>query len=372
MIKKVILKAHRITVKVGSGVIANISGLNQEAVENIVKDLVYLKNLKKEVILVSSGAIAAGAGKLNLKGNLSQIPKKQAVAAVGQGLLMYIYDKFFDKFNILVGQILLTKDDLNNKKRYLNARNTIFTLLKFGAIPIINENDSVAIDELKFGDNDILSALVALLTDSDILLILSDIDGLYTKDPKTDKNAKLVEIVDEINEEIENMISDTVSLVGTGGMKSKISAAKIATEAGVYVLIINGKKKNPIRSILEEKGKGTLFLAKKKGSKKKHWIAHVLTPKGKVFIDDGAKKAILNHGKSLLPSGIISVEGNFEAGDVISCFDKDKVEIARGLSNYSAIEVEQIKGLKSSEIKKILGYNLYDEVIHRDNLVILR
>lgn len=366
-------KAKKILVKVGTSTLTYPSGkLNLNYIERIVRELADLKNQGKEVLLVSSGAIGAGMGKLGLKKKPKTTPEKQAIAAVGQGMLIQVYEKVFAEYGHTVAQLLLIRDDLVNRKRYVNARNTLTTLLKFGVIPIINENDTVSVDEIEFGDNDNLSALVASLIDVDLLINLSDIDGLYTANPHTDSGAELITFVPDINGEIENLATSTCGSLGTGGMKAKLQAAKIAVCSGVAMVIANGQTTGIIHNILSGEKVGTLFLPKEKPMhSRKRWIAFGLTVQGTLCVDSGAKKAVVRDGKSLLPSGILKVEGCFERGETVCIADEDGIVFARGLINYPSRDLIKIKGLRSYEILEVLGEKGVSEVIHRDNLVII-
>jgi len=362
-------KARRIVVKVGSSLLTEKNRLNLKRIEEIVDQLAFLQKENKEVILVTSGAIAGGMGRLNLK-KLTTIPQKQAAAAIGQNLLMGIYERLFKKRGCLVAQVLLTSEDIQNRKRYLNARNTLLTLLNYKAIPIVNENDTVAVNEIRFGDNDTLSALVASKVEADLLIILTDTKGLYTTDPKK-RGAKLIEEVSQITPQLERMASGPGTLKGTGGMVTKLRAAKIACSSGVAMVIADGRMRNVLLKVLAGERLGTLFLPKERLKSRKKWIAFGVILKGKIRVDRGAREAISKRGKSLLPSGIIEVKGRFSIGDGVSIADEENREFARGIVSYSSSEVDKIKGKKTSRIENILGYKDYDEVIHRDNLVIL-
>jgi glutamate 5-kinase len=363
----------RVVVKIGSNILTDAKeGLNTRRIYSIAKDVAGLTDLGFEVVLVSSGAIAAGMKKLGLKERPKDVKLKQASAAVGQSSLMWAYEKSFSEFHKKVAQVLLTRDDFSDRRRYINSKNTLTTLLTYGVIPIVNENDTVAIDEIKFGDNDNLAALVASLIEAERLIILSDVDGLYTEDPKTHPGATIIEYVEEIMPELESRAKGAGSMVGTGGMYSKLLATKKAVNHGITVHIVNGRKEGLLCSLMKGKHSGTLFKPKEgKLSLKKGWIAYSSRAKGSIIIDDGAVKAIIQGGKSLLPSGIISIEGEFDIGDSVYCLDSKRTRIAKGLTNYSFSEVERIKGKKTSEIEKILGYKYSDEVIHRDNLVLV-
>ena len=365
------LNAKRIVVKIGSNLLTEKNRLNLEMLEKIVDQLASLHKKNKEIILVTSGAVASGMGKLNLK-RLTSIPQKQAAAAVGQNLLMGIYEKLFKKKGCFIAQILLTSEDVQNRERYLNVRNTLLTILHYKAIPIVNENDTVAIDEIKFGDNDTLSALVAGKVEADLLIILTDTKGLYTTDPKRKgKKGRLIEEVSEITPQLERMASGPGTLRGIGGMVTKLRAARIARSSGIAMVIADGRRRNVIKRILAGERLGTLFLPKERLKSRKRWIAFGVVLKGKIKVDEGAEEAISKRGKSLLPSGIIKVKGRFSIGDGVSIIDKEGEEFARGIVSYSSGEIEKIMGKKTQKIEKILGYKDYDEVIHRDNLVIL-
>ncbi|WP_353683271.1 glutamate 5-kinase [Thermodesulfovibrio sp. 3907-1M] len=363
----------RIVVKVGSNLLTDKAGcINQRRIFCLAREVAELHNKLVEIVIVSSGAIASGLKKLGLKTKPREIRKKQATAAVGQPLLMWMYEKYFLKFKKHIAQILLTRDDLSDRTRYVNAKNTILTLLEMGIIPIINENDTVATDEIKFGDNDQLAALVAGLVEANHLIILSDVPGLYTSDPKKDSDARLIKHVKEFSKELTEIAKPTSTGYGTGGMYSKVIAAKKATSFGIPVHIVSGRKYGNIKAVIEGKQVGTFFEpVKEKVTSRKGWIAYATRSKGNLYIDEGAVKALLKDGKSLLPSGIKKVEGDFDVGDAVYCIDEKGEKIAKGLVNYSSCEIKLIKGKKSSEIEKILGYKYADEVIHRDNLVIL-
>lgn len=363
----------RLVVKIGSNILADRKeGLDTKRISSIARDISQLQNAGYDVVIVSSGAVAAGMRKLGLKEKPRDIKMKQAAAAVGQSSLMWAYERSFGEYGKKVAQVLLTRDDFSDRKRYINSKNTLLTLLSYRIVPIINENDTVATDEIKFGDNDYLASLVASLVEAERLIILSDVEGLYTEDPRYSSRAKLIEYVEEITPELEEKAGGVGSAVGTGGMYSKILAAKRAVSHGILVNIISGRKEGLLKSLMEGKRYGTTFSPKKeKLSSRKGWIAYGSRSKGSIIIDDGAVKAIVKGGKSLLPSGILSVEGDFDTGDAIYCLDTKGNRIAKGLTNYSSSEIEKIKGKKTSEIEKVLGYKYSDEAIHRDNLVLL-
>jgi glutamate 5-kinase len=362
--------AGRLVAKVGSSSLIYRSGkLNLSRMESLARELADLHNRGVEVLLVTSGAIGVGMNRLGFSKSPKNIPEKQAAAAVGQGLLMHIYEKLFAEYGVAVGQVLLTKEDFSDRRRFLNARNTLYAMLGFGIIPIINENDTVAVDEIKLGDNDNLAALVGGLIDADILILLSDVDGLYSGDPRSVKDAGLIREVREITGEMEKAAGGTGSRVGTGGMVTKLQAAKIAMHSGIVTVLAGAAEKNVVRRVIDGEEIGTAFWPIVKLENKKRWIAYSSSVQGKIFIDDGAAKALLHKGKSLLPSGITGVEGSFEIGNTVSVFDPRGREIARGIVNYAARDIEKIKGSQTHDIKKILGHQDYDEVIHRNNLV---
>jgi glutamate 5-kinase len=296
---------------------------------------------------------------------------KQAIAACGQSALIWYYEKAFSAFNEKVAQILLTHDGFSVRKRFLNARKTLFTLLRMGVIPVVNENDTVAVEEIMFGDNDNLAALVTSLVESDLLVLLTDIDGFYNGDPRKYKDAELISEISVINKKVEEIAGGTRGKTTTGGMRTKIQAVKTAAAFGVPTIIANGKKPAMLSNIFSGAEMGTLFLpAKERLKGRKHWIAFTHRPSGAIIVDEGAKKAILFSGKSLLPSGIKGVHGEFEAGELIKCVDEIGIEVARGLASYSSGEIMKILGAKTADIEKILGYKYSDEVIHRDDLVV--
>ena len=369
--KDIIKKTRRIVIKIGSAVLAGegYDGVDESIFSRLAKDVLCIKD-KREIVVVSSGAIAIGMKRLGLKEKVKSIPEKQAVAAIGQGSLMAIYEKVFSPLKIRVAQVLLTHDDLSDRHRFLNAKNTLQTLLEYNAIPIINENDTVAVDEIKFGDNDNLSALVTNLVEADLLVILTDINGLYNKDPKINKDAELIPVVDDIDKFI-SAAGRTSGIYGTGGMQTKLDAAKKAAHFGVPTIVANGRERNILKKIFSGDDIGTLFLPmEERLTSRKHWLAFSTRPAGSLILDDGAKNALLKKGKSLLSSGITGIEGSFDSGDAVSCVSPSGKEFARGIVNYSSEEIKRIKGLKTTEIEKALGYKYFDEVIHRDNLVI--
>ncbi len=363
----------RVVIKVGSRVLTlDNGGLDHSVIANLCQEIATLRQSGIEVILVSSGAVAAGRATLAGGDQPLTIPQKQAAAAVGQPLLMQAYQQHCAEHGLITAQILLTADDLANRNRFLNARTTLEALLAAGTLPVINENDSVAVAEIKFGDNDNLSALVTSLAEADLLLILTDIDGLYSANPATDPTAQLIPLVRSITREIEKMAGGSGSSVGTGGMATKISAAKKAARFGVPTILAPGKQPGVIRASVGGEEIGTLFLPAKQGlNRRKHWIAYSLRPAGRLLIDGGAQRALQEKGTSLLPSGITGIEGRFERGCCVRICGPDGSEIARGLTDYSSSEIMLLAGHKTGEIETLLGYRYGDEIVHRDNLVLL-
>jgi glutamate 5-kinase len=364
---------RRVVVKIGSSLITSKDhGLNPRRLETYGDEVARLKKDGYEILLVSSGAIVSGLEKLGLRQRPRSLPEKQAAAAVGQSRLMWAYEKGFEVRGLKVAQVLLTRDDLNDRRRFLNSRNTLTTLLGLDVIPIINENDTVAVDEIRFGDNDSLAGLVTHLIDAHLLIILSDVQGLYTEDPRRNPKATVISTVTEVTPEIAALAGTPSGEEGVGGMASKIQAAADVAAYGAPTVIASGQEADILCRILSSEEIGTIVLPQGgRRASRKHWIATTLQSKGRLVLDDGAVEALVQKGKSLLPSGITEVEGRFEVGDAVSCMDTKGRELAKGLANYSAGEVNKIKGIKTSEISKILGYKGYDEVIHRDNLVVL-
>lgn len=372
---RTILLAHvkRVVIKIGSGVISDHSGLDLERINTLCEDVHALRQRGYEVILVSSAAVAAGKADLGIKGSARTLPLplKQAAAAIGQSRLMRAYKDALGKHGLTAAQVLLTRDDLANRRRYLNARNTLMTLLEYGVVPIINENDTVVIDEIRFGDNDNLSAMATNLVEAQLLVILSDIDGLYDSDPRHNPAAELIQEIERITPEIEAMAGREETLLGTGGMTTKLKAAKRATLYGAGTAIINGLIPHNLLGLFDGHELGTYFLpARDPMAARKHWIAFTKKPKGKLLLDEGAQVAVAERGKSLLPSGIRQLEGTFERGDAVRLCDLNGSEFAKGVTNYNSAELIRIIGKNTKEIVQILGYQYGDEVVHRDNLVI--
>jgi glutamate 5-kinase len=366
-------KAKRVVVKVGSAVLTGEKGMNQDVINNLAHEIAFLHSSGREVILVTSGAVAAGRKKLAVDDSLKiDLKEKQALAAVGQSALMHIYDTAFSSYNKNIAQILLTHSDLADRDRYLNVRNTILTLFHFGVIPIINENDTVSVEELRFGDNDNLGALVTNLIEADMFICLTDVVGLYSGNPISDPAAKPVYTVAEITPEVEAMVGNVKSVLGTGGMQSKIRAAKMVAAGGGSSFIGPGREKRILQQLFSGEMIGTFFLPRKeKIQGRKRWIAYVLKSRGSVVLDDGACAAISAHGKSLLPSGIMEVRGSFGIGESIQCLNRKNECVAVGLTNYCSEDIDKIKRSHSGEIFDILGFKDSDEVIHRDNLVLM-
>jgi glutamate 5-kinase len=366
------LKAKRIVVKIGTSILLDkYKRVGIDMIRNFARQVSALKQMNKEVIIVSSGAIACGMETLNLKKKPREIEKRQALASIGQVLLMKMYMDAFAWEKMRVGQVLLTHEDIKSKDRCLNLMNTLNSLLSMDIVPIINENDALSFTEIKFGDNDNLSALIAQIADADLLLLLCDVDGLYDKDPTKHPNARLIRLIEKIDENIEKLAEGTKSEKSVGGMISKIEAAKKAGLYGIPTRVIRGDIENIIVRVINGEEPGTLFLSSKKISRRQWWTAFAYKVKGTVWVDEGAEVAIANHGKSLLPSGVVKTEGDFRRGECIEINNNKGNVIARGIANYSSSDVNKIKGLKSTDITKRLGYKYTEEIIHRDNMVII-
>lgn len=367
--------AKRIVVKVGSGVLTGegYRDVDEAVVAEIARQVAAIKKEGRLVALVSSGSVVLGAKILKLRRHGLTIPEKQASAAIGQSGLTSLWARHLEAEGLKVGQILLTHDDLSNRRRFLNARNTINTLLDFDVIPVINENDTVAVHELKFGDNDTLSARVTNLLEAELLVILSDVDGLYSADPRIDKNGVKLDYVEEVDEKILEIAKDSSSATGLGGMASKVRAAEEAAKFGAATIVLSGAEKGGLESAIKGEPIGTFFFPHEDRMKsKKHWIVFHLKSQGRVMVDEGAQKALTEGGKSLLASGIAKVEGSFESGAAIYLVGKDGSEFAKGLIKYHSHELEKIKGQKSDKIDKILGYKPSNEVMHRDDMVLIK
>lgn len=366
--------AHTVVVKVGTRVLTHADGqLNEERITQLAEELSDIQQAGRRVVLVSSGAVGAGMGILKLTKRPSDVAHLQAVAAVGQMRLMETYDRVFRKHGRHAAQVLLTAEDVENRTRYLNVRNTLLTLLEYSAIPVINENDTVSVAELQttFGDNDRLAALVTTLVGAPLLVIFSDVEGLYDGDPK-DPASQRIPTVLNFDEKIESFVRDKLTGMSKGGMASKLKAAKMVCGAGENVIIASGRQPGNLKRILAAEDVGTLFIAQgKTASPFKRWLSYSAKPRGKLRLDQGAEKAIVKDGRSLLAIGVTHCEGEFHKGDLVSVYDSTGKEIARGLSNYSAADLERIKGLKSDRFAQVLGHCPYEEVIHRDNLAVV-
>ena len=367
-----ILNVKTIVIKIGSSILIDPKKniLKNKWLNSLLDEIAFLKKNGKNIIIVSSGSIALGKSVLNLTSKKLKLDESQASAAIGQIKLAQAYDLILKKYNIYTAQILLTSDDSQNRRRYLNIRSTFKSLLKMGVIPIVNENDTVATEEIKFGDNDRLAAQVALITEANLLILLSDIDGLYDKDPNINPDAKHLALIKEVTRKMLNMASQTTSENSKGGMVTKLEAAKIAMNGGCEMIIANGLKKFPISNFIFETGKYTRFIPKSDvKTLRKQWILSIKT-KGKLKIDRGAIKALINH-KSLLPAGVIESFGNFERGDAVEIISNNDDKIGQGLSGYSSFDVQQIKGCKTNEIEKKLGHPGRVAMIHTDDLVLI-
>ena len=369
----ILTQANRIVIKIGSRLVASReTGLRVDQLERLTEECSVLRQQGCEVVMVSSGAVVSGITALQLSTYPKTLPLKQAAAAVGQSRLMWAYEKAFKRAGQTVAQILLTHQGLADRPLFLNARHTLGTLIELGIIPIVNENDTVAVDELRFGDNDALAGQVAHLVDADLLVILSDVDGLFTEDPTTNPAASLIPLVKDIGPDIEQLAGTSRSFEGTGGMSTKVAAAKHAAEYGVATLILNGTTPGLLSSLHQGLDAGTLFLPRqRKLPSRKHWIAFTLRSNGRLIVDNGAVTALVERGKSLLPSGILTVTGTFDPGDAVTCSDQTGRDIAKGIANFSSETINKMKGLKTAEVTERIGQQDYEEVIHRDNLVLL-
>ena len=367
MYRQDLRKAKRIVIKVGTSVLASKdSALDKAWIKDFARQIAFLLKQKKEVLVVTSGAIAAGMHLLGIKKRPRNLPDQQACAALGQGRLMNMYEEAFRKRGFHAAQILLTWDDVRDRRRYLNSENTIHTLLSKSVVPVINENDTVAVDEIKFGDNDRLSALVTNLAGADLLIMLTDVDGL-----RVGKKA-CVDTVASIDSQIEDAARGTEKEYSLGGMKTKLESCKIAMSSGVNCVIANGRKSDILLKIIKGECVGTLFVAKKdRMQARKRWLAYNAKTQGKIIVDDGAKDALLKKNSSLLACGVKGIEGRFLYGDAISISGNNGATFAKGLSNYSAADLEKIKGMATKEARKVIEKGFYQEVVHRDNLVIL-
>jgi glutamate 5-kinase len=372
---------HRIVAKFGTSLLTSgTDHLDLQVMSSLVDQVARLHRQGKEIVIISSGAIASGRQKLKKASERKNTPFKQVLASIGQSHLMYTYEQLFNQYDISVAQALLTKRDLCDRSGYLNARNTLLTLIELSIICIVNENDVVAIDEieeLKFGDNDNLSAMVANLVDADLLAMLTDIGGLYTADPHYNSDAQLIRRVDKIDAEIKRMASDTPERSegprqGTGGMATKVEAARLATSSGVNAVIADGRDPDALVKISQGEDMGTLFPAQvNKMESRKRWMLSGLASKGKITVDKGAATALKEYNKSLLPAGVVKAEGKFRRGDIVDILDDKGKHIGCGIPNYSSSDLVSIGGKHSDTIASLLGYDYGDEVIHRNNMVVL-
>ncbi len=364
-------RCRRLVVKVGSAVLTTPRGLDRVMIHRLSDQLAALKERGHEVLIVSSGAVASGMRKVGLKEKPRTIPQKQATAAIGQTFLMNAWEEAFDKFDLLTAQILLTHEDLAHRHRYLNARNTLETLLDWNIIPVINENDTVVVEEIKFGDNDQLSALIAGLVAADLVVILTDTEGLYDCDPRTHDHARLIRVVHGFSPKLMACATPQPGTVGTGGMLSKLQAAKKCLASGIPMVIGPGREKDILLRLFDGEPLGTVFLPKRRlYHGKKIWLANLTKPAGELVLDQGAVRALQKAGKSLLPIGVREVRGTFGVGAPVRCVDEKGTVIGVGLTNYRSGEIERIKGHHTEEIEGLLGYKHSDEVIHRNNFVL--
>ncbi|MEA2627406.1 MAG: glutamate 5-kinase [Candidatus Binatota bacterium] len=371
--RRLLGRARRVVVKIGSSLLSASSGLDRERIRALVGEIEELSARGPEFVLVTSGAVAAGMARLRLAERPKTIPQKQAAAAVGQIDLMAFYEECFAARGRHVAQMLLTRDDLTNRRRYLNAKHTLMALLEASVVPIVNENDTVVVEEIKLGDNDNLSAEVASLAEADWLIILSDVDGLHTADPNVDPAAPLVPLLSGDDPGPLRFAGGSAGKLGTGGMASKLEAARKASAAGVHTLIADGRRPDVLARAFDPMTEiGTLVVPHTdRMASRKHWIAYTLRPQGTLELDVGAVAAVRVQGRSLLPSGVRAIDGTFGAGDCVRCTAPDGAEIARGLVSYSAAELRKIAGAHTRDIDRLLGYKISDEVIHRDDLVVL-
>ena len=369
--KDILESCRRVIVKIGSSTLTKDDGLHRLNIHRIGDQLADIRAAGVDVLVVSSGAVAAGIRRMGRTDRPRTIPQKQAAAAIGQGQLMQAWEDAFDKHELRVAQLLLTAQDLRTRERYLNARYTIDTLFGWGVIPVVNENDTVAVDEIKFGDNDQLAAWMAGLIGADLVIILTDTEGLYDNDPRKVPDAQLIPLVETIDETLIEATGGTSSMVGTGGMRSKLMAASKCMELGVPMLVLSGQRRDILLELFAGETPGTLFVpSQKRPQSKKWWLARLAQPEGVLHLDAGASHALRQQGRSVLPVGITHVEGVFGEAACVQCVDEQGVLIGHGLCNYPSTEVQQIKGHRSDEIENILGYKYADEVIHRDHFVL--
>ncbi|HVL10924.1 MAG TPA: glutamate 5-kinase [Gemmata sp.] len=371
--QEVVARSPTVVVKVGTNVLADATGrLDRGRIQSLADQLARVRAGGRQVVLVTSGAIGAGVGKLGLKKRPADLPQLQACAAVGQTALMQLYQESLAPHGIQTAQILLTAGDFDSRGRYLNVRNTIRTLFEYGALPVINENDTVSVAEIKFGDNDHLAAMVTNLLRAPLLVLLTNVNGLYSDDPGTNPDARLLATVPAIDKSVTELAAATQSALGTGGMRSKLRAARLATAAGEAVIMANGSQDGILDRVFAAEPVGTLFLPHGDDVPAwKRWVGFTARPKGTLRIDAGARRALVEQGKSLLPVGVTAVEGEFGKGDVVSIHDPDGAEVARGLSNYSSADAAKLRGKPTDQIATLLGSVPYHELVHRDNLVVV-
>ena len=370
--RKLLARARRILVKVGSSTLTRDGKLRPRKFSDLAKQISGLVDDGREVVLVSSGAIAIGAAKLGWDHPRHTIPEMQAAAAVGQIGLVELYQRRFASHDQKIAQILLTRMGLEDRERFLNARQALHELLKLKVVPVVNENDTIATEEIRFGDNDNLSANIVSLVSADALVILTDVDGLYVEPPiEGRRKPQLFDVIEKITPEVEHAAQGSPSAFGRGGMITKLEAARTAAHTGAVTVVCNGATKNVVSRVLAGEALGTMFLPAARMASRKHWLAFTTRTRGSLMLDEGASHAIEKRGSSLLPAGVTSLSGDFKRGDSVACLDPKGREIARGLCTYGADEVQRIKGLPTREIERVLGYSNGDELIHRDNLVIL-
>jgi glutamate 5-kinase len=371
--QEVMTLAHTVVVKVGTNVLTGPDGvLSRQRLQALADQLQRIRGRNKRVALVSSGAIGAGMGRLGLPKRPTDLRHLQACAAIGQSLLMRAYEECLAAYNTPTAQVLLTASDFDSRTRYLNARNTLLSLFEWGCLPIINENDTVSVAEIRFGDNDHLAALVTNLLQAPLLILLTSADGLYPADPATVPDARPLTTVPQIDATIMEMAGSSKTSLGSGGMRSKLRAARLATAAGESVLMANGNTPGILDALFAGEPLGTLFLPHGGTVPAwKRWLGYTARPKGRLIVDAGARQAVEHGGRSLLPIGVVRVAGSFSKGDVVALCDPEGAEFARGLSNYSSADVERICGLRSEQIAEVLGALPYEEVVHRDNLVVV-
>lgn len=368
--QKLTRSARRIVVKVGSSVLTNDSGLRTRVFTELARQIAVLTKDKRDVVLVSSGAIALGSRELGWTHSDQTIPEKQAAAAIGQIGLCEMYKRRFARYGLRVSQVLVTRFDLDDRERFINARHTLNGLLELGVVPIVNENDTVATDEIRFGDNDNLSATVVNLIGADLLIILTDVEGLYERPPrKGSSKPRIIKEVREITDEIEHAAAGSSTTFGRGGMITKVQAARTAAQSGAATVLCDGRRRDIILRIAQGEAIGTIFAPSTRMKSRKHWLAFTVQTRGHLVLNSGAVLALQDGKGSLLPSGVTEVSGNFGIGDPISCRDVENHEVARGLSSYSSSDLRRIMGRSTSEINQVLGYSNGEEAIHRDDLV---